>query len=118
MSERERLRGLASRGPGHDISLETLWLARALWERWPPRRTPRPLLLLRRPDTSEDRWNGVRDKLDARARPELEAAGVHIRIQWTPDHAHVDVVTAASEGGVQLDIFEVLELAAHEEAST
>jgi hypothetical protein len=58
-----------------------MWVARRLWESWPPRRSPRAVRLHRRPDATAEQWQDVLAKLEI-ARAELAEAGIPIRIDW------------------------------------
>ena len=98
--ERERLRPLATCGLGSGHPLEALWLARTLWNHWPPRTPPRPVVLIRRPDATDDQWDGVRVKLGTAVR-RLAAAGVPVVIEWGASRAHARV----DNGDGQLDLF-------------
>ncbi len=42
---------------------EAAWLAAALFEAWPPRRRPQEVVLHRRPDVTDERWQALWHKL-------------------------------------------------------
>jgi hypothetical protein len=104
MTAREHLWAFAERVMSYSTSLEALWLARKLFERWPARKRPQPLRLYRRPEATAEQWATLREQLEA-ARTELGQAGVPTRLEWNGQIATVTI----DDGPRQLDIFDELE---------
>jgi hypothetical protein len=97
---REQLQPLATAGVRSGHPFEALWLARTLWNHWPPRKPPRPVVLVRRPDATDEQWNSVRAKLEKAGR-RLALCGVPVRVEWD---AHAARVVVDGDDG-QLDLF-------------
>jgi hypothetical protein len=77
-------------------SIEAGWLARNLLEHWRPRKPSEPLILLRRPDTSDIDWAAVHGKLIV-AQKELAAYGVETDIEFEEFTIYVYVADAGTQ---------------------